>query len=159
MIRKCRYNYDKVTTACFVNAKFKNAKLYWNMLKEASGMKKGNIAMSTLEQFNKAANNPADQFYTPDEDIMYFNERYENDEFDIMFNEMNLNFLQEEILETIMQIKTNKSAGPDKLINELFIHGREYLLSTLHTPFNKRFELDYFPETWSEGFIIPLHKR
>ena len=58
-----------------------------------------------------------------------------------------------------MQLKTNKSAGPDKLMNNFFIYGREYLLSTLHTLFNKLFELGYSPETWSEGYIIPLHKK
>ena len=41
-------------------------KLYWNVLKEASGMKTRNIAMSTFEQYLKAVNNPADPFYTPD---------------------------------------------------------------------------------------------
>ena len=57
-----------------------------------------------------------------------------------------------------MQLKTNKSAGPDKLINTFFIY-REYLLPTLHTLFDKLFELGYSPETCSEGYIIPLHKK
>ena len=68
LVRKCKYNCDKEKekTACFVNAKFKNAKMYRNILKEASGMKTGNIAMSTFEQYFKAVNN-------------------------IIFNELNLN--------------------------------------------------------------------
>ena len=33
LIRKCRYEYDREKTKTFVNAKNKNAKLYWNMLK------------------------------------------------------------------------------------------------------------------------------
>ena len=55
-------------------------------------------------------------FYIPDEDIIFFNERYEQNEFDIMFEELNTFFSQEEILKAIIQLKTNKSGGPDKIV-------------------------------------------
>ena len=29
----------------------------------------------------------------------------------------------------------------------------------LHTLFNKIFDLEYFPESWSEVYIVPLHKK
>ena len=66
------------------------------------------------EAFSKY--NPSDPFYMPDEDIIYFNEHYENDEFWIIFHELNLNYQQQYFN------KTRKSAGPDKLINESFIY-------------------------------------
>ena len=136
-IRKCRYNYDKDKTSQFVNAKYKNAKMYWNLLKEAAGIKSCNIQLSCFEQYFNAINNPSDPFYRPDEDIIYFNERYENEEFRIMFDELNVIFSQEEIRRAIKQLKNGKSAGPDKLINEFFINGTEYLSPTLCNLFNK----------------------
>ena len=33
------------------------------------------------------------------------------------------------------------------------------MVSYLHVLFNKLFDLEYFPESWSEGFIVPLHKK
>ena len=42
-----------------------------------------------------------------------------------MFDELNV-FSQEEISKAIHQLKNGKSAGPDKLINEFFIHGNAY---------------------------------
>ena len=57
------------------------------------------------------------------------------------------------------QLRTNKSAGPDTLINEFFIYGKEILSTTLLILFNKLFGMGYFPKEWSEGFIIPLHKK
>ena len=33
------------------------------------------------------------------------------------------------------------------------------MVSYLHVLFNKIFDLEYFPESWSEGFIVPLHKK
>ena len=82
-----------------------------------------------------------------------------NDKFSIMFEELNLNFSQNEILQSIKQLKTNKSGGPDKLINEFFIHGKHVLVPVLCNLFNKIFECGVFPEEWSEGYIIPLHKK
>lgn len=159
LLRKCRYEYDKKKTARFENAKFKNAKLYWNLLKESAGMKSANIPLSSFEQYFKAVNNPQDPFYSPDEDILYFNERYENDEFNIIFEELNLNISLEEVSKAVNQLKTGKSGGPDKIINEFFIHGKHILAPILCTLFNKIYEKGYFPECWSEGFVIPLHKK
>ena len=51
------------------------------------------------------------------------------------------------------QLKNGKSAGPDKLINEFFIYENEYLSPTLCNLFNKHFEIGYFPESWTEGYI------
>jgi hypothetical protein len=59
----------------------------------------------------------------------------------------------------IKQLSNNKSGGPDMYINELFIYGKEALIPHLLTLFNKIFQVGHFPDVWSEGFIIPLHKK
>ena len=159
VLRKSKYEYDREKTNKFVSLKNKNAKQYWNMLKELAHVKPANIALSSFEEYFKAINNPPDPFFAPDEDILYFNERYVNDEFSIMFEELKLNFSQNEILQSIKQLKTNKSGGPDKIINEFFIHGKHVLVPVLCNLFNKLFESGVFPEEWSEGYIIPLHKK
>ena len=106
LLRKCRYEYDKNKTFEFVNAKHKNAKLYWNLLKESAGMKPSNVALSSFEQYFKAVNNPSEPFFSPDEDILYFNERYENNEFGIMFDELNIRISQEEVIKLIKTVKS-----------------------------------------------------
>ena len=95
-----------------------------------------------------------------------FNERYESNEVNIMFEELNVSLSREEILKSIHQLKTNKSGGPDRLINDFFfffffffIHGKSILLPTLSNLFNKIFQIGHFPESWSEGYVIPLHKK
>ena len=54
-----------------------------------------------------------------------------------MFDELNVNFSHDEVLKTIKQLKTNKSGGPDRLIDEFFIHGKSVLLPALCNLFNK----------------------
>ena len=56
-------------------------------------------------------------------------------------------------------MKTNKSGGPDQLINEFLIHGKHTFTPTLCNLFNKVYETGHFPETWSEGYVISLHKK
>ena len=101
------------------------------MLKELAHVKPANIALSSFEEYFKAVNNPDDPFYLPDEDVIYFNERYVNNEFSIMFEELNLNFSQTEIVRSIKQLKSSKAGGPDKAINEFFIHGIHILAPVL----------------------------
>ena len=76
-----------------------------------------------------------------------------------MFEELNVPFTVEDINKACSQLRTNKSAGHDKLINDFFIYGKEVLGTTLLILFNKLFGMGYFPKEWSEGFIIPLHKK
>lgn len=104
-IRKARYSFDKQKTERLENARFKNARLYWNLLKETAGIKPSNISLTSFETYFKAVNNPIDPFYSPDEDILFFNERYEKNEFNTMFEELNIDFSQGEILKAISQLK------------------------------------------------------
>ena len=50
-------------------------------------------------------------------------------------------------------------SGPDLLINEFLKYGINSLFSYLHILFNKSFDTDIFPDTWGDGFIVPLHKK
>ena len=159
VIRKSKTEYDRNKTKTFTEAKYKNAKLYWRMLKESANIKSNNIPLNTFEQYFKAVNNPNDHFFNADEDVLYFNERYEQHEFNVMFDELNILFTDHEIIKSINQLKTNRSAGPDLLLNEFFIYGKNELTPTICRLFNKLFEIGYFPASWSEGYIIPLHKK
>ena len=62
------------------------------MLKELSHVKPANIPLSRFKEYFKSVTPHRTHFYTPDEDVMNFNERYINEEFGIMFNELNVDF-------------------------------------------------------------------
>ena len=158
-IRRARFDYDRAETQKLLSAREKNAKLYWKMLKGSCGIKDPNISLDSFESYFKAVNSPEDRFYTPDHDVLYFMERYEKNEFNIMFEELNLPFTHDELLKSIKHLNSDKSGGPDMYLNEFFIHGKNVLSSHLLKLFNKIFEIGYFPEAWSEGFVVPLHKK
>jgi len=76
-----------------------------------------------------------------------------------MFEELDVPFNTMEIIKACKSLNLGKSAGPDFLINEFFKYGIEsnQLISALCNLFNTIFDLRYFPEEWTEGFIVPLH--
>ena len=76
-----------------------------------------------------------------------------------MFDELNCAKTVEEICRAINQLKSGRSGGPDKFLNEFFIHGSSAVLPYLYSLFNKILNLGYFPESWGEGYIVPLHKK
>jgi len=156
---RCRLEYEAIKTKQLTEARFKNAKLYWKMLKECAGVCKSNITLSAFEQYFKSVNNPNSPFFIPDDDILYFIERYEQNEFDVMFQELNLPIHIVEVEKAIRELNINKSAGPDMYLNEFFIHGKNVLVPYLLKLFNKMFDIEYFPESWSEGYVIPLLKK
>ena len=50
-----------------------------------------------------------------------------------MFSELDAKISKEEILKSIKQLKNDKSAGPDLLINEFISQGQHVFLPYLHT--------------------------
>ena len=77
----------------------------------------------------------------------------------IVFDELNSEVTIEELRLAISQLKNGKSAGPDAILNEFIKFGSERVLTNIHKLFNTIFECGYFPTRWSEGFIVPIHKK
>ena len=77
----------------------------------------------------------------------------------ILFQELDSEITTDEINKAIDQLKLNKAAGLDLILNEFIIYGKNQLLPLLLRLFNVMFSKGYFPESWSEGLILPLHKK
>ncbi|XP_052772033.1 uncharacterized protein LOC128211362 isoform X1 [Mya arenaria] len=161
-VRKKKCMYDKMQTKKLESVRLSNAKMYWKMLKGSVVKEEcGNLSNADFLQYFKAINDPDSTFYQPDEDILYFHDRYMNEELNIMFEELNVPFSHEDIVKACNQLNNGKAAGPDYLLNEFFKHGinSNNFFIVVCTLFNKLLSCGYFPEAWSEGFIVPLHKK
>lgn len=77
----------------------------------------------------------------------------------IVFDELNSEITIEELRLAIGQLKNDKSAGPDAILNEFIKFGLERGLTYIHKLFNTIFECGYFPTRWSEEFIVPIHRK
>ena len=99
-------------------------------------------------------------FYQADEDILHFNDRFFKSEIHFMFAELDAVISEEEIATATKKLNLGKSGGPDRLLNEFFIHGvaplPKYFFKKI---FNTIFETGYFPTCWTEGHIVPIRKK
>ena len=159
-IRNAKYKDDKAKTAKLEKAQFQNAKEYWKMLKNLNeSHSEKALSADIFADYFKAINDPNDTFFQPDEDAILFNKRYVKGEFQVMFHELNIMLSEQEIRVAINQLKLGKSCGPDNVINELFRYGVDALLPYLLKLYNTVFDSGCFPEKWTDGFIVPLHKK
>ena len=155
-----KYKFDRNKTAKLEKARLQNAREYWKLLKNLNpSTKTHSLSANNFAQYFKAINDPNEVFFQPDEDVIFFNERYINGELQVMFDELNVSLTEEEIMKAIKQLKLGKSCGPDYMLNEFFRYGMDVLMPYLYQLFNTVFNLGYFPEKWTEGFIVPLHKK
>ena len=76
-----------------------------------------------------------------------------------MFDELNVSLTVDEIQKAMGQLNLRKTCGPDNIINEFFKYGTDNLVSYVCKLFNAVFSSGYFPSKWSEGYIVPLHKK
>ena len=159
LIRKKRYQYDKKETQKQEEARFKNAKEYWKLLKGLCPEKSSNLNVSHFENYFKAINNPDSVFFQPDEEAIDFNEHYLDGELQIMFDELNDEISYAEIFKACKELSIGKSDGSDFVLNEFFKYGINEMVNYVHRLFDVIFEKGYFPSKWTEGLIVPLHKK
>jgi hypothetical protein len=76
---------------------------------------------------------------------------------DKIFNELDYIISEEEILKTIKELKNNKAAGFDIIINEMLKCGQSVLVKPLSKLFNIIFSSGEYPFQWSKGYIHPIH--
>ena len=154
--RECQI--DK--TNKLIKARFKDAKEYWRLLKQSqAGSQTKNLSADIFAEYFKAINDPEGQFYQADDDVLEFNRRFLNSESQVMFAELDVEITTQEIIKGIRELKLGRSGGPDRLINEFFIYGCNELLPYLHKLFNVLLNKGHFPSMWTEGYIVPIHKK
>ena len=159
-VRKFNRECQKYKTDKLIATRFKDAKGYWRLLKQTqTGSQSKHLSADIFAEYFKAINNPESQFYQADDDILEFNRRFLNSETQVMFAELDKEITIGEIIKGIRELKTGRSGGPDRLINEFFIYGYNELLPYLHKLFNVLLNKGYFPSLWTEGYIVPIHKK
>ena len=66
---------------------------------------------------------------------------------------------EEEETAAVKTLKRNKAPGGDGLLLEIFKCFNSQLISFITALFNKLLEQELYPDAWSTGIIIPIHKK
>ena len=76
-----------------------------------------------------------------------------------MFQELDVEISLIQIRKAVQSLKNGKSSGPDLWINEFIKYGITNFLEYFYVLFNKMFDTGYFPDSWGDGFIVPIHSK
>lgn len=63
------------------------------------------------------------------------------------------------IIKCVQNLKNNKAAGLDKVLNEYIVYSIDKLLPVYKTLFNIVFDTGIIPEPWCIGNIVPVYKN
>ena len=94
--------------------------------------------------------------YDENEQTAFSFDEFDND---TIFEELDCEITENEILKAVSNLKANKSCSEDGIINEIFTKGKNILLPCLHKLFNAIFRSGFFPEVWSKACIVPIFKK
>ena len=157
--RKSMQRYKTSQTFKLLEAKHKNVKLYWKMLSDSKQINKCPVSNSDFYYYFMGLSNPEGNFYVADDDILRDYQNMIDDKLQFMFDELNVSIDICEVMSGIKELKQGKSSGADMLVNEFFITGKDILAPCLVRLFNYAFDSGIFPKSWSEGLLIPIHKK
>jgi exonuclease III len=74
------------------------------------------------------------------------------------FSNLDFHINSQEISKAILLLKTGKSAGEDRILNDMLKAGRDVLLPVIQKTFNLIYTSGIFPEAWAVSIIKPLFK-
>jgi hypothetical protein len=132
LIREAKLNHD-INTQKLESLRSKNVKEYWKLLKRLSSRNNvNNVSSKEFANYFKSINNPDSIFFQPDEDVIYFNERYLKGEFQIMFRELDEPNSDSEI-KACKELRNDRAGGTDFYINEFFKYGISSFILYLQT--------------------------
>ena len=103
--------------------------------------------------------NPNDPFYSHEQEILHEYETMIENDIQCTFEELNDIIGETEVINAIKLLKRGKSSGEDFLINYFFFYGKDHLSYYLTVLFKYVFQSDFFPRGWSDGLLVPLHKK
>ena len=66
---------------------------------------------------------------------------------------------EKEIQSCINRLKNHKAPGPDNILNKYIMISADTLMPIYLKIFNLIFSTGLFPDTWSQGLIIPIHNK
>ena len=99
-----------------------------------------------LTQINEVVDNESETF----------NAEHSFDRKDTSYDELDNDITIEEVKSAIKSLKRSKAPGRDNLLNEYFLETADILCSHLTDLFNGNSASGKFPESWTEGIIVPV---
>ena len=153
MCRQKKGGYNRQEAELLVELSKKDPKRFWKKIK---GDRKKTIVGNCdfYSHFKELASRENRLEDIVREEIVRINEHYGATEVDEL--DKNIDFV--ELNSAIKDLSKNKATGHDQVLNEFIINSPTNIRYLILMLFNSILTLEYFPEKWSIGSIIPIFK-
>jgi predicted phage-related endonuclease len=158
MVKQKKIEYKQFFFNSLSDNMNKNPKEYWNILKsfKKKSNEQENIPEILKDEHFQKQGNPShfnsnfkkeieNQFKTMEEDMMY---KAESDS----------TITYKVIKKAIFDLKKGKSAGPDRILNEVIKYTNPVMINSYMKIFNVILKTGIYPNSWKESFTIPIYK-
>ena len=136
--------------------RFSKPKEFWKYFKRKQ---KNNNEITMSDFYKYFSELSGDILQNKNEKSEEFSTQHNFNDLNCSYGELDRMITVSEILEAVKNLKRDKSAGSDFLLNEYFIESIDILSSHICDIFNAILDSGFFPEKWTEGVIVPLHKK
>jgi predicted phage-related endonuclease len=140
----------------------KNPKEYWNILKS---IKKKSNEQENIPEILKDKSVIIEHFLkqgNPSHFNSNFKKEIENqlkNMEDMMYKaDSDSTITYKEIKKAIFDLKKGKSAGPDRILNEVIKYTNPVMINSYMKIFNVILKTGIYPNSWKESFTIPIYK-
>ena len=130
---------------------------FWRYFKNKKNVVNNNITLSDFK--DHFASMFADVNHNLHDESENFDTSHVFDDYDPIFENLDAPITYDEVCKAIKSLKSRKSAGEDKLLNEYFSEASDILAGYITDIFNKVLDSGVFPEAWTKGIIVPIHKK
>ena len=153
MCRQKKGGYNRQEAELLVELSKKDPKRFWKKIK--GDRKKTTVGNCDFySHFKELASRENRLEDIVREEIVRINEHYGATEVD----ELDKNIDLVELNSAIKDLSKNKATGHDQVLNEFIINSPTNIRYLILMLFNSILTLEYFPEKWSIGSIIPIFK-
>ena len=142
--------------------KSNNPKHYWKLVNDIKGSKKAsNSSCSQIDSetwvnhFRNLHSNIDNSFWNRINELENILKEKEKK---TIFNELDFEIKDKEIINALSKLKVGKAVGPDLISNEMLKCSQNYLTPCLGKLFNTCFTNGVYPKTWADGYISPIYK-
>jgi len=153
--RKKEYHRKKVTE--LESLKNKKPKDFWKYFKSKRKNKGEMISLDNFRSFFSSISSGIFEFENEEAESFCFNNNFDLP--NTRFPELDQPFTVNEIIKSINSLKRNKACGSDCLLNEYLLECKDIISSHICDIFNAILNSGVYPEKWTEGIIVPIHKK
>ena len=155
-------NEKKNEIICTLQENVNNSIVFWSCIQSVIRRKQNQCSITVQQWYEHffSVFNSTNATYSQDDEFYNFFQRNEQvRDVDAECSELDDEITVGEVKEALKNLKNNKAAGPDQLINEFYKNSSEVITPFLVKFFNHIFDKGLFPTEWTLSILQPLHKK